>query len=221
MDRERFIYKKRLELIWLIKMAWRDSRRNRFRLLLFVSSITLGIAALVATFSLGDNVQKDIDGQARLLVGADLVVESNKPVSPRMQSMLDTMGEKRSQERSFASMIYFVKGGGTRLVQVKALEGDYPYYGSLQTTPSAAGIGFRNKQQALVDKTLMLQFDAQVGDTIQIGELPFTIAGILNKAPGRNRFSTTISPPVYIPLRYLEQTGLAAKRKQGFLQLLL
>ena len=33
---------------WLLRMAWRDSRRNRGRLLLFVSSIILGIAALVA-----------------------------------------------------------------------------------------------------------------------------------------------------------------------------
>ena len=34
-------------LNWLIKMAWRDSRRNRGRLLLFTSSIIIGIAALV------------------------------------------------------------------------------------------------------------------------------------------------------------------------------
>jgi putative ABC transport system permease protein len=37
---------------WLFTMAWRDSRRNRSRLL-FMSSVVLGIAALVAINSFG------------------------------------------------------------------------------------------------------------------------------------------------------------------------
>ena len=78
MDRERFIYRKRLNLPWLLSMAWRDSRRNRSRLLLFISSIILGIAALVATFSFGYNLQQDIDKQAKTLVGADLRLKAIK-----------------------------------------------------------------------------------------------------------------------------------------------
>jgi putative ABC transport system permease protein len=211
MDRDRFIYRKKLQPRWLMLMAWRDSRRNFSRLVLFISSIILGIAALVATFSLGDNVQKDIDRQAKTLIGADLVIESNRQVSPAIQPLLDTLGDKRSKECTFASMVYFTKNNGTRLVQVCALEGDYPYYGALETTPATAERAFRKQQQALVDKTLMLQFNAQVGDSVQIGELTFVIAGILNKAPGRTGISATVAPPVYIPYRYLEQTGLLKK----------
>ncbi len=120
-------------------MAWRDSRRNRSRLLLFLSSIILGIAALVATFSFGYNLQHDINDQARTLVGADLVIDYNRVPDPQMQHMLDSLGNQRSQERTFASMIYFTKNQGTRLVQVQALEGGYPYYGSLETTPAQCG----------------------------------------------------------------------------------
>ncbi len=192
-------------------MAWRDSRRNFSRLVLFISSIILGIAALVATFSLGDNVQKDIDRQAKTLIGADLVIESNHQVSSKIQPLLDSLGDKRSKECTFASMIYFTKNNGTRLVQICALQGDYPYYGDLETTPAKVQREFRKHQQALVDKTLMLQYNARVGDSMQIGDLTFTIAGILNKAPGRSGLSTTIAPPVYIPYRYLEATGLLQK----------
>jgi putative ABC transport system permease protein len=211
MDRERFIYKKKVNLPWLFRMAWRDSRRNRSRLLLFISSIILGIAALVATFSFGYNLQNDIDKQAKTLVGADLVVESNKPVPAKLRPMLDTIGDQRSQERTFASMVYFTKTGGTRLVQVRALDGSYPFYGALETSPAAAARNFRKGKQAVVDKTLMLQFNASVGDSIQLGDVTFTIAGTLNKAPGRNTISTTVAPPVYIPLQYLEETGLVQK----------
>ena len=49
-----------IQFRWLLKMALRDSKRGRARLLLFMSAIVLGVAALVSIFSLGDNVQKTL-----------------------------------------------------------------------------------------------------------------------------------------------------------------
>ena len=80
------LLQKKLDIPWLLTMAWRDSRRNRSRLLLFMSSIVLGIAALVAIFSLDDHVRNDINNQAKALLGSDLVIESNKPPDPAVQS---------------------------------------------------------------------------------------------------------------------------------------
>jgi len=193
---------------WLFKMAWRDSRRNQSRLLLFISSIILGIAALVAVYSFRDNLQQDIEEQAKVLTGADLIIDTRKPVSAKAQAMLDTLGDEKASERSFASMIYFTKNSGSRLVQVRALEGNYPFYGSIETTPDAAAASFRQGRKALVDKTTMLQFDAKVGDSIKVGALTFIIEGALDKAPGQTGISSTVAPIVYIPLKYLEATGL-------------
>jgi putative ABC transport system permease protein len=200
-----------LNFPWLVRMAWRDSRRNRSRLLLFVSSIVLGIAALVAIYSLGDNMQREIDNQAAALIGADLEISGNKPLSQQAQNLVKTLGDRRSEERSFVSMAVFPRTYGIRLVQVRALEGEFPYYGTLETEPAAAGTSFRTKRQALVDQSLMLQFGVSIGDSIKLGNLSFTIAGTLLKAPGQTGFSASVSPPVYIPLRYLEQTGLSQK----------
>lgn len=196
---------------WLFKMAWRDSRKNRSRLFLFVSSIVLGIAALVAIYSFGDNLKQNINDQAATLIGADLVISSNKTVTPVIQRLIDSLGDDRSEERSFASMVQFSSNGGTRLVQVKALQGTFPYYGDLETTPQAAGKDFRKGQEALVDKTLILQFNAKVGDSIRVGKVTFKIAGILNKAPGQSGISASVAPVVYIPMKYLPQTGLVQK----------
>jgi putative ABC transport system permease protein len=200
-----------LRLSWLMTMAWRDSRRNRSRLFLFISSIILGIAALVAIYSLNENMQAEIDRQAASLIGADLELSSNRAISPSTQKLIDSLGDRRSEERSFVSMALFTRSGGTRLVQVKALQGEFPYYGALETTPATAGVTFRNAQQALVDQTIMLQFNAQTGDTIQLGNLDFVIAGTLLRAPGQTGLSASVSPVVYIPLRYLEATGLSQK----------
>lgn len=195
-------------MAWLFKMAWRDSRKNRSRLLLFISSIVLGIAALVAVYSFKDNLQRDIDNQAKELTGADLIVESRRAVEPKTQQLLAKLGDDLSQERSFASMVYFLKGQGSRLVQIKALQGKYPYYGAIETSPTAAASSFQQGRNALVDQTLMLQFNAKTGDSIKVGDLNFAIAGILNKAPGQTGISATVAPTVYIPLSYLEQTKL-------------
>ena len=200
-----------LQFPWLLKMAWRDSRRNRSRLFLFISSIILGIAAMVAIYSLGDNMSDEIDRQAAALLGADLEISSNKQVSPAIRKMADSLGDRRSEQQSFTSMIWFSKNEGTRLVQVRALSGEFPYYGALETVPASAGRLFRKEQAALVDQTVMLQFNAKVGDTVKLGNLHFVIAGALVSAPGQTGLSASVAPVVYIPLQYLEQTGLSQK----------
>ncbi|HEX6180922.1 MAG TPA: FtsX-like permease family protein [Chitinophagaceae bacterium] len=202
---------KRLNFRWTLLMAWRDSRRNRSRLLLFISSIILGIAALVAIYSLGDVLREEVDRQAASLLGADLEITGNKPIRNAIGGLVDSLGDRRSEQRSFSSMIYFPKGGGTRLIEVKALGGDYPYYGEFETAPASASRSFRNGQQALVDEALMLQFNAQPGDSIRIGNLGFVIAGTLLGAPGKTGISASVAPVVYIPIAYLPQTGLEQK----------
>ncbi|GAA4427360.1 ABC transporter permease [Pontibacter saemangeumensis] len=207
--------KKNLNLRWLLKMAWRDSRRNRGRLALFISSIVLGIAALVAINSFSDNLRTDIDRQAKSLIGADLVIASNKEVEPKMQRLLDSLaiGGDRSDEVRFASMVVFKSTQGTRLVQVRALEsGGFPYYGEIESEPKAASTAFRSGgRKALVDNTLLLQYNTKPGDSIKVGKLTFEIVGALHKIPGQTAMTATIAPAVYIPRRYLEETGLLQK----------
>ena len=200
-----------LHFRWLLQMAWRDSRRSRSRLFLFISSVILGIAALVAIYSLGNNLSDEVNNQAASLLGADLEISGNQPAPEPVQNLLDSLGGQQSQQRNFASMVLFKKSGGTRLIQVRALSGQFPYYGSLETEPASAASSFRNKQEALVDETLMLQFNAQVGDSIKVGEVTFSIAGKLINAPGQTGFTSSIAPIVYIPLRYLQQTQLMQK----------
>ena len=105
-------------------------------------------------------------------------------------------------------MIAFPKNGGTKLVGVRALEGDFPFYGTIDTQPVSAASNYQEMGGALVDATLMLQYDIQPGDSIKIGEITLPIAGALKAIPGTTAMSASISPPVVIPYRYLEQTEL-------------
>jgi putative ABC transport system permease protein len=125
------------------KMAWRDSRSSRQRLLLFSFSITLGIAALVAIGSFRQNLAQAIDEQARTLLGADLAVESSRPFRAEEEAFLHSLGEPQAREVRFSTMAVFVREGGTRLVTLRALGGGFPFYGKMETIPETAALDFR------------------------------------------------------------------------------
>ena len=170
---------------WLLQMAWRDSRRNRSRLLLFISSIVLGIAALVAINSFSENLQNDINEEAKTLLGADLNIESRRPASDSLEMLFDSIGGEQSRATDFISMVYFPKNGGTRLAQITALEGNFPFYGKFKTIPEGAYRTFKNEWKAVVDKALLIQFGIEVGDSIKVGDITFHIEGSLQSIPGR------------------------------------
>lgn len=200
-------------------MAWRDSRRNRSRLLLFISSIILGIGALVAINSFSENLQKDIQNEAKSLLGADLVVQGNQAAPDSIKMLLDSLEAiDQSEAVQLFSMAYFPKNGGTRLVNVKALEGEYPFYGNLATEPKEASRTFRNGQKALVEKTLMYQFGLEAGDSVQVGKLTFEIEGYISSTPGRAGFAGAIAPLIYIPMSYLSATDLVQMGSRVFYQ---
>ncbi|MGE0683846.1 MAG: ABC transporter permease, partial [Candidatus Binatia bacterium] len=193
---------------WVWKMAWRDSRGNRRRLLLAVSAITCGLAALVAIASFGANVREAVRNQAKVLLGADLVLSSRQPFDAETEAEITAIGGEQSREVRCNSMAYFPKSAGTRLAQVRALAGGFPYYGALETNPPEAAQTFALGPNALVDDSLLYQFDATIGDTIKIGAFSFTIVGRLQKIPGEAGAASLIGPRVYIPLAYLPHTSL-------------
>ncbi len=193
---------------FILKMAWRDSRRNRARLFLFISAITVGIAALTAVRSFSVNLTADIDREAKTLLGADLLLDANQPAPDSILSNFNTPGTETAQVTNFVSMVRFPKNGGTRLSQIRALEGDYPFYGKWKTNPENSWQTFRDGKKALVEHALMLQYNIQPGDSIQVGNVTFVIEGDLLSSPGRAGVASSIAPVVFIPSAWLDSTGL-------------
>jgi putative ABC transport system permease protein len=168
---------------WLILMAWRDSRGSRHRLLLATFAIAVGIAALVAVSSFRANVEDAVNQQAKSLLGADIAISHQQPFSPEVEHIITALGGEQARELSCASMVVFPKNGGTRLAQVRAVVGNFPFYGILETVPPEARHTFRSGFHALVDDNLLFQFAVQVGDTIKIGEATFQIIGGTDWSP--------------------------------------
>ena len=123
---------------WVWKMALRDARRGLKPLLLSMSCVILGVASIVVAFSFRDNLQSSIRTQSKSLLGADLAIDSREPFSQEAEALIASLGGDQSRQIGFASMAYFPGSGASRLVQVRAISGKFPYYGALETEPPSA-----------------------------------------------------------------------------------
>ena len=196
---------------WVLNMAWRDSRGRRRRLLLYTASIAVGISALTALRGLSRAMEKNVDAQAAMLMGADIEIESDAPFQDDAQGLIDSvssMASGKAEEIELNSMILFPEKGGSRLAKLRALRGNFPFYGELGTDPPEAADKWQSDGQALVDDGLMLQFGVSVGDSIRVGRVTLPIAARLLNLPGETAFRSDVQPVVFIPLRYMDATDL-------------
>ena len=58
-------------------MAWRETRASWSRLGFFFLCVGIGVAAIIALRSVVQNVRTTLTGEARSLIGADLVLQSH------------------------------------------------------------------------------------------------------------------------------------------------
>src|SRR5690242_10817109 len=185
----------------LLALTWRESRTARRRLLLYMSSISLGAAALVAIDSFADNVKRSVREQSRAVVGGDLTFRSPRPHTPEQQAILDTIAQRSTAQYArvvtFPSMAFVPRTGATRLSQIRAVSANYPFYGEITTTPSGEWKHLSEGANALVDPSLLVTLNARLGDTLALGYGRFKIIGTLKSVPGTPGVAEIIGPRVF------------------------
>jgi putative ABC transport system permease protein len=201
---------------WTWRMAWRDSRSQRKRLAIFSLSIVAGITALVAIHSLKASLQNAIEKEAKALLGSDLQISSRQAISDEAVAEVATKATRISRETSFSSMLYFPTADGARLVQVRGVEGDYPFYGKVETSPRHAWTRLRNESGILLESAMLDQFSAKIGDKVKLGSIELPILGTVIKPPPRSSRFSGFAPEAYVRYADLERTGLLATNSLAF-----
>ncbi|MDO8501070.1 MAG: ABC transporter permease [Gemmatimonadaceae bacterium] len=196
----------------LAGLTWRESRSARRRLLLYMSAISLGVAALVAIDSFAGNVTQSVREQSRSLLGGDVAFTARRPFTPEQNAILDTVRTRgRAQYAhvvTFPSMALVPRTGATRLVQVRAVSANYPFYGQITTQPANRWRTLQSGPVALVDPSLLVALNARIGDTLTLGLGRFVIGATLKDVPGIPGVAEIIGPRVFIPERYVAETQL-------------
>jgi putative ABC transport system permease protein len=193
-------------------MAWRDARPQWKRMILYILSVTIGIGALVAIQTFNTTIEDSVNAQSKTLLGADLEIEFETAFPDSLERELDTLGTQRAKELRFASMVLH-QNGGTRLSQIRGLEGAFPFYGAF-TLQNRIGSLDPSENEIYIDEQLALLFEAQLGDSLKVGERWYRLKGIIQKIPGESALSSLVGPRVYIDGSTLHNSRLLQRGSQ-------
>lgn len=194
--------------IWIFKMAWRDSRSNRRKLFLYMAAIIVGVAAQVAITSFRVNLNQSINDQAKELLGADLQIQTSAVLDNELADYLDSLSSEQAKMIEFNSMAFFPKNSKTRLSQIMALEPLFPFYGVIVTKPKESAFNYNDRNGALIDESILQQFNIQIGDSVNIGFNSYEIVGSIVDIPGQSAANSFFGPRIIVPFNGIENSGL-------------
>jgi putative ABC transport system permease protein len=195
----------------LLAMAWRETRGSFRHFIFFLGCIALGVGALVGVSGFSAGLEQTIRKEARALMAADVEVRTNRPLGEEGTARLEVLRARGIRWTAVSEMVAMAsdpKTGDTQLVELKAVEPGYPFYGQLMTEPADAVRKLTDQNVALAEEGLLVRLGLHPGDRIRLGRAEFTIAGILTKEPDRIAGAFSLGPRLLIAQRALDATAL-------------
>jgi putative ABC transport system permease protein len=177
--------------LWLLR---RERASGEWRVLLL--ALIIGVGSVATTGFLGDRLKRAMGEQGASFLGADLLVSSPRPITHWPHNALTT-----SHAIEFASMV--AKGDAFQLATLRAVDAAYPLRGSVRIAARPFEPGTQRPAQPppgsiYVDPSLLPLLNAQVGDSVQIGDSHFTIAGVVTEEPGQLAGVFGLAPRVFM-----------------------
>jgi putative ABC transport system permease protein len=186
---------------------WRAALRDP-GLRLLLAAVLVAVAALSSVGFFADRVERALVLQGASLLAADLVVEQGEAIPQ------DWLDEARRRDLQVARTITFpsviIAGERPQLVQVKAVDPDYPLRGRLQVDTPAGSTGQAPQAgSAWVEARLRDRVEARIGESaVQLGELQLFAAGVLVDEPDRGGNLFQLSPRLMVAYSDAERSGL-------------
>jgi putative ABC transport system permease protein len=184
--------------LWLL-YAKRNLRSGLKGFWIFLSCLTLGVSAIAIIGSLASAVQRGLDEQGQVLLGGDLEFAfTQREAKPDELSYISSLGTvtKLITMRAMAQ-----SNGASTLVELKAVEPNYPLYGVLKIK-DAKGQGIK------VDPLLLARLHLKVGDHIKLGKAELTIAGEIESEPDRIADGMIFGPRLLLSQATLQSAAL-------------
>ena len=126
----------RFRVRFAIRLALRESRYGFRRIGVFMGSIALGVAALVSVHSFRADIARSVQDEADLLMGGNARFSHDRPMPPPIAAGIDSLretGAGLARVTTTMSMVSATRSMEVRLLQVRALDKGYPFYGDVTT----------------------------------------------------------------------------------------
>jgi putative ABC transport system permease protein len=193
-----------------LRFAARDLRIVLFDYKVLILCIAIGVAAVTGVQALTQSFLAGLDRDARALVGGDISLSRpQRALADDERAWLAARGavSELAGTRAMAN----VANGETALVDIKAVSGNYPLVGAVETSPTlplASLEGSDGHRSVVVDPTILARLNTSVGATLRIGQATFRIAGTIVEEPDRLVSGAAFAPRLIMSRGGLESTGL-------------
>lgn len=200
-----------------LRLALREIRNRPKGFGVFLLCLMLGVGAVSGIGTLSAALDAGIRNNTRIILGGDLEIrQTHMPIPDAVQEALEQYGAVSRVVRMRA----MVRGpaGATTLTELKAVDDNYPLYGSVglrskadlaeRLTNGQTSASRNQPPSAVAEESLLLRIGASVGDLVMVGETAFRITDVLEREPDKAAGFFGLGPRLLVSLDDLEATGL-------------
>jgi putative ABC transport system permease protein len=198
---------------WLLplRFALREMRGGLRGFAVFIACIALGVMAIAGVGSLSASLSDGLAREGSAILGGDIDFSLiHREAGPAQRAFLDRHGTV-SVAATMRSMAR-TGDGRSALVEVKAVDGRYPLYGTVALDPPlplADALAERDGVfGAAVETALLARLDLKPGDRIQLGQAPIEIRAVLRTEPDKLAGGIGFGPRLLTSAAALRATAL-------------
>ncbi|AMN55555.1 glycosyl transferase family 1 [Labrenzia sp. CP4] len=194
------------------RFAFRELRGGLKGFYIFIACIALGVAAIAGVTSVSRALTEGISREGQSILGGDLDFSLiHRQADADQLAYLNGLGDL-SRVATTRAMARRPETGDQALVELKAVDGPYPLYGTFElASGKALETALARKDGtwgAVVDPSLLARLGANVGDTLSLGRATIRIADTIANEPDKLAGGMEFGPRLLISDAALPETGL-------------
>ena len=179
------------EFSLIFKYALKDLSRNYKKLSSIIVTLFISLFILSAIFTIEDSLKKELNDNAKALLGGDLEIDYNR--NQGNLRLVDRVKEFStiSQMIEFSTMISTTKRGRNKsfFTRIKTVDSKYPLYGSVEYEPIGALDRMHNEANTiLINESLSKNLNLKINDKVKVQDQLFKVIGIVKSVPDVSGF---------------------------------
>jgi len=179
------------EISLIFRYALKDLSRNYKKISSIIATLFISLFILSAIFTIEDSLKKELNDNAKALLGGDLEIDYN-----RNEGNLKLVNEVKkiatiSQMIEFSTMVSTTNKDKNKslFTRIKTVDTKYPLYGSVKYEPIGAFDRMHKEANTiLINESLSKNLNVKVNDKIKVQNQMFTVIGIVKSVPDVSGF---------------------------------
>ncbi|MDA8783710.1 ABC transporter permease [Candidatus Pelagibacter bacterium] len=179
------------ELNLIFRYALKDLSRNYKKLSSIIVTLFISLFILSAIFTIEDSLKKELNDNAKALLGGDLEIDYNR--NKGNLELVDKIKEFAtiSQMIEFSTMVSTTNREKNKslFTRIKTVDTKYPLYGDVNYEPAGAFDRMHNEPNTLlINESLSKNLNLKINEKIKVQNQLFTIIGIVKSVPDVSGF---------------------------------